>query len=83
LWITTAHIPGKLNVIADSESRKIYQDIEWKLDPLVFNKISSFWDKPSIALFASRLNFQFRPFVSWKPDSEAFAFDAFSITWKE
>ena len=43
LWITAAHIPGKLNVIADSESRKTYQDTEWKLDPLVFNKISSFW----------------------------------------
>jgi len=83
LWITTAYIPGKLNVIAVSESRKTYQDIEWKLDPLVFNKISSFWGKPSIDLFASRLNFQFRPFVSWKPDPEAFAIDAFSIIWKE
>ena len=83
LWITAAHIPGKLNVIADTESRKTYQDIEWKLDPLVFQKICSLWGKPSIDLFASRLNFQFRPFVSWKPDPEAFAIDAFSITWKE
>lgn len=38
LWITAAHIPGKLNVIADSESRKTYQDTEWKLDPLVLTR---------------------------------------------
>ena len=83
LWFTAAHIPGKLNVIADTESRKTYPDIEWKLDPLVFKKISSFWGKPSIDLFASRLNFHLRPFVSWKPDPDAFAIDAFSITWKD
>ena len=57
------------------------KDTEWKLDPIVFKRISSFWGKPSIDLFASRLNFQLRPFVSWKPDPEAFAIDAFSISW--
>ena len=55
LWITAAHIPGKLNVIADTESTKTYQDTEWKLDPLVFNRTSSFWSKHSIERFASRL----------------------------
>lgn len=83
LWITAAHIPGKLNVIADGESRKNHHDTEWKLNPLVFNRISFLWGKPSIDLFASRLNFQLKPFVSWKPDPEAFAIDAFSISWKE
>lgn len=74
LWVTAAHIPGKLNVLADTESRQIFHDTEWKLDRLVFDRISH---------FASRLNFQLRPFISWKPNPEAFAIDAFSISWKE
>ena len=54
-----------------------------KLDPVIFKRVSAFWGKPSIDLFASRLNFQLRPFVSWKPDPQAFAIDAFSIGWTE
>ena len=34
-------------------------------------------------LFASRLNCQIKPFVSWHPDPEASAVDAFTIVWKE
>lgn len=48
-----------------------------------FKRVSAFWGKPSIDLFASRLNFQFRPFVSWKPDPQAFVIDAISISWTE
>ena len=73
-WVTAAHIPGKLDVLADTESRQIFHDTEWKLDRLVFDRISH---------FASRRNFQLRPFISWKPNPEAFAIDAFSISWKE
>lgn len=80
-WVTAAHIPGKLNVLADTQSRQNFLDTECKLDPLVFQRISCHWGKPSIDLFASRLNFQLRPFISWKPDPEAFAIDAFSISW--
>ena len=83
LWITATHIPGKLNVLADNESRHTFYDTEWKLDPAIFKRVSAFWGKPSIDLFASRLNFQLRPFVSWKPDPQAFAIDAFSISWTE
>ena len=32
-------------------------------------------------LFASRLNFQLPRYVSWNPDPEAVATDAFSINW--
>ena len=81
LWITATHIPGKLNVLADNEYRHTFHDTEWKLDPAVFKRVSVFWGKPSIDLFASRLNFRLRPFVSWKPDPQAFAIDAFSISW--
>ena len=56
---------------------------EWKLDPVIFKRASAFWGEPFIDLFASRLNFQLRPFVSWKPDPQAFAIDAFSISQTE
>ena len=83
LWITATHIPGKLNVLAHNESRHTFYDTEWKLDSAIFKRVPAFWGKPSIDLFASRLNFQLRPFVSWKPDPQAFAIDAFSISWTE
>lgn len=36
---------------------------------------------PSIDLFASRLNFQTKPYIAWHPDPGAFAIDAFSVSW--
>ena len=83
LWITATHIPRKLNVLPDNESRYTFYATEWKLDPAVFKTVSAFWGKPSINLSASRLNFQLRPFVSRKPDPQAFAIDALSISWTE
>ena len=29
------------------------------------------------------LNYQLKPFVSWRPDPEAMAIDAFSLDWRE
>ena len=37
--------------------------------------------RPSIDLFASRLNAQVEQFVSWRPDPDAVAVDAFSLDW--
>ncbi|GFO29339.1 reverse transcriptase [Plakobranchus ocellatus] len=36
---------------------------------------------PNIDLFPSRLNFQLKPYVSYKPDPEAVAIDAFKLNW--
>jgi len=33
-------------------------------------------------LFASRLNYQMKPFASWMPDPEAEVVDSFTISWK-
>lgn len=38
--------------------------------------------KPTIDLFASRLNYKLKPFVAYQPDPEAFAIDAFSLSWQ-
>lgn len=83
IWLTAVHIPGKQNVLADKESREKHSDIEWKLNTQLFEDVTAHWGTPSIDLFASRLNYQLKPFVSWRPDPEAMAIDAFSINWKE
>lgn len=81
VWITIAHIPGKLNVQADTLSRKFHDNTEWQLNPNIFQKVVQKFGMPDIDLFASRLNHQLKPFVSWKPDPEAYAVDAFTMSW--
>lgn len=51
------------------------------LSPRLFCKIIDIWGKPTIDLFASRLNKQLDCYASWKPNPEATYVDAFSITW--
>ena len=41
-----------------------------------------FWCLPTIYLLASHINFQFKRYVSYKPDPGAHAIDAFYITWR-
>jgi len=37
---------------------------------------------PDMDLFASRLNFQLKPYIAYKPDPEAHAINAFHVSWK-
>jgi hypothetical protein len=48
----------------------------------IFEKICSKVYQPNVDLFASRLNYQLKPFVSWLPDPDAFAIDAFTMNWQ-
>lgn len=41
------------------------------------------WGRPEIELFASRHNYQFKPFVSWHADPNAFATYAMCLSWKD
>ena len=80
-WLTVSYIPGKENIEADLESRRD-NNKEWMLDPVVFNKIIKHINiSPTMDLFASRLNFQLKPFVSFRPDPEALHINAFTINW--
>ena len=38
--------------------------------------------KPNIDLLASRLNYKLKPFEANQPDPEAFAIDAFTLSWE-
>ena len=81
MWISAAHIPGRQNAEVDSFSRNFNEVIEWKLSSHFLKKISSTFGNPRLDLFASRINYEIDWYISWKPDPEALAMDAFSIKW--
>ena len=81
IWISATYLPGELNTVADTRSRKFNDNIEWMLNPQIFTKITAKFGKPDIDLFASRLNHQVPTYVSWEPDPGAMAMDAFSLDW--
>ena len=79
IWLSSAHIAGKLNVESDEESRIFDENIEWSLRDNLFQEITELFGQPSIDLFASRLNNKVNRYVSWKPDPEAEAIDSFKL----
>jgi hypothetical protein len=83
IWLSATHIPGVCNVVADQQSRIDHDNTEWKLHPDLFQELVHIWGNPDIDLFASRLNYQMVPYMSWKPDPTAQAVDAFSAVWKD
>ena len=49
----------------------------------LFSKTLTFNITPKIDLFASRLNNQLPAYVSYKPDPNVYAVDAFSLDWSK
>ena len=83
IWVTACHIPGVLNIVADRKSRVFNDETEWHLNRHAFNQICEHFGRPEIDIFASRLNTQLPRFVSWQPDPDAEAIDAFTVDWAE
>lgn len=83
IWITAAHLAGSKNVEADFMSRKFNDNTEWMLDVGVFREICKKFGSPKIDLFASRLNTQLPTYISWLPDPNASAVDAFTLDWHD
>ena len=81
LWVSAAHKPGTINVEADKQSRVLEDATEWKLNLVLFHNIVTKFGKPDIDLFATRINKQLDRYVSWHPELEAMAINAFSLTW--
>jgi len=82
ITLLVRHIPGRINVLADSLSRR-YQIIgtEWSLHPSIVRQMFSIWYIPELDLFTSRHNYKLAAFVSPVPDPWAVAVDALSIPW--
>ena len=73
---------GCLNVEADELSKglNLNEDLEWALDKDIFQEDVCRFGKPDIDLFASRLNHKLEKYISFRPDPNAMAVDAFSIS---
>ena len=80
-WVTARHLPGVLNVEADTASREFNTRTEWTLNNRVFREITHRYYVPEIDLFASRLNHQVPNYVSRHPDPGAVVVDAFRMDW--
>ena len=83
--VQAQHLAGKLNSMADEESRVLKDRLDWMLCPKVFQKINRQLGPLEVDLhvFASRLSTQLLTFVSWRLDLEAMAADAFTISWTD
>ena len=82
IWLSACHLPGAMNVVADRESRVFHKETEWKLNAQVFRRgVKALGSSPVIDLFASRSNYQIKPYISWRPDPEAVHVDAFTYDW--
>ncbi|CAG2191649.1 unnamed protein product [Mytilus edulis] len=71
----------KDNVTADKLSRKLNEDMEWMLKPEVFEIVEQVFGKITVDLFASGFNKQKQRYVSFLPDLNAMAIDAFTFSW--
>ena len=82
IQIRARHVPGSLNVIADSLSRrdKVIQTV-WSLHQQIFNQICRVWHTNG-RLFATHLNHKLPIYVSPVPDKKAWKIDALSICWE-
>ena len=84
IWLSVAHIPGKDNFVADFESRRNQKEAEWMLSKASLqDALNELGFMPEIDLFASRINTQFKKYVSYKPDPSALAIDAFTLDWSK
>ena len=81
IWLSISHIPRVINVIADQASRVFDDSTEWKLNVDFFNRIVNILGTPTINMFASQLNYQMTPNVSWLPHPQAMAIDVFTLDW--
>jgi hypothetical protein len=50
-WLSASYTPGKHNIIADKLSREFNMTLEWKLNTVIFDKISYHFSKPGIDAF--------------------------------
>ena len=81
IWVTAKHLPGLMNSEADHASRNFNTHTEWKLNPEIFQRITTRYYTPEVDLFASRLNHQLPLYVTRYPDPGAIATDAFLQDW--
>lgn len=82
IYVFASYINSKENKEADTLSRKSFQDTEWELADYAFEKLTRTFGNFEVDLFASRCNAKCETYVTWKIDPDAWAVDAFTVSWK-
>ena len=82
IWLSAAHTPEVDNYEADQLSRQVNPNLEWSVTDKVFHQmLKAFLFRPTIDLFASRVNDKLPTYVSRKPGPYAQYVDAFTVNW--
>ena len=81
IWVHASYISSSRNKVADKESRKLRDNLEWSLNEKFFEKIVGNFDPVTIDLFASRVNCKKNWYYSYNLEPEAIGIDAFSYCW--
>ena len=76
-----SYIESKKNKVADKESRKIRDNLEWSLKDKHFENLNIEFGKFTIDLFATRINSKCRRYYSYSPEPEVADTDAFLCNW--
>ena len=77
IWVHVSCISSTRNKVADKESRKLRDKLEWSLKEKLFEKIVENFDPVTIDLFASRVNCKINRYYSYNLHS---TFET-SYTW--
>ena len=64
MWLPAACIPGKTNRVADKMSREFNATLDWTLNSSFFDKVVQCFSRPTVDLFASRVNYRLPAYVS-------------------
>ena len=76
------HIPGHLNVLADSLSRENQVvKTEWSLSQSVADKLFHCWGRPHVDLFALSKNTKLPTFMSPIPETDSWKVDSLVQSW--
>ena len=75
ITISAEYLPSALSKEADWDSS------DWKLRPLIFQRIKSRFSHPQIDMLASRLCHQLENYLPWRPDPQSKGVDAMQQNW--
>ena len=78
---SATYLPGQENLIADFLSRGRSLPSEWALHQSLFQQLVERWGPFDLDLFANEINHRLPLYCAKTRDPNAFALDAFSISW--
>lgn len=78
ICVEVVYLAGSAKAIVDQESRTESDSSDWMLEKSIFDSIVNIWSA-NIDLFETVWNEQLPCFISWRPQPNAFAVNAFGV----